>query len=321
MADARKQEQKQAPPPRMGLASIRRDREVSPPRLLVAGTEGVGKSTFAAGAPSPVFLGPEDGTGMLDVARFPTPTTWADVLDALDSLDTDHEHKTIVLDTVDWIEPLVWKHVVESVGSSDVTSIEDFGYGKGYVKALDEWRRMLSVLERLRTRGMATIMLAHTHIKAFKSPDLEPFDRYEMKLNTKAGGLLKEWSDAVLFAAYETVVKRDERNKRFQGVDTGARFLHTTRQAAYDAKNRYSLPERLPLSWADFAEAMTAREPAKPDQLIEAITAALDRLAAVDKEVAEKGRAGLKVAGTDAAKLAQLNDWANGQTAKRGVAA
>lgn len=286
---------------------------MKPPRLLIAGTEGVGKSTFAAGAPSPVFLGPEDGTGQLEVARFPLPESWSDVLDALRELDGDHAYKTIVLDTIDWLEPLAWKHVCEQAG---VASIEDLGYGKGYVKALDEWRIMLSLLERLRARGMTSILLAHTHIKPFKNPDGDDYDRYELKLNIKASGLLKEWCDAVLFAAYETIVKTDQRTKRTRGIDTGARFLHTTRQASYDAKNRYNLPAAIPLAWDDLAAALNARRPAAPSDLRQAIT---DNAASLDPELKDKALAALERAGDDAAKLAQLNDWVNGQT-KRSAA-
>src|SRR5437870_1075345 len=66
-------------PPRMTLASIRTGRLESPLRLLAYGLEGVGKSSFAADAPAPIFVCPEDGTRHLDIARFPEPESWAEV--------------------------------------------------------------------------------------------------------------------------------------------------------------------------------------------------------------------------------------------------
>jgi len=254
-----------AAPPRMSLTKVVSGRIAKPVRVLVWGTEGIGKSTFGASAPSPIFLGAEDGTSELDVARFPEPSTWQDAHDAIAELtNVQHEYKTLVIDTLDWLEPLCWRAVcAKGDRGKRVDSIEELPYGRGYTAALDEWRRLLSAVERLRSsRGMHVVLLAHAWIKPFKNPDGDDFDRYELKLHAKAGGLLKEWCDAVLFANYETLTR--EANGRSKGVSTGARVLHTQRRAAYDSKNRYDLPETLPLDWHAFIEAVAAHRPADP---------------------------------------------------------
>jgi hypothetical protein len=129
-----------------------------------------------------------------------------------------------------------------------VKNIEDVGFGKGYNAALDRWRDMLSRLDTLRDRrGMNVILLAHSWIKTFRNPEGDDFDRYELKLHAKTSGLIKEWSDAVLFAAYETLTATDK-SKRTRGISTGARIVHTERRAAFDAKNRFELPAELPAS-------------------------------------------------------------------------
>ena len=74
-------------------------------------------------------------------------------------------------------------------------------------------------------KGTNVVLLAHSWIKPFKNPSGEDFDRYELKINNKAAGLVKEWSEAVLFANWETFVKEDKRTKRNKGVSTGARIL------------------------------------------------------------------------------------------------
>lgn len=249
-----------APQKRMSLTKLVRGKLEEARRILLYGMEGIGKSTFAAGAPSPIFIGAESGTSQLDVVRFPKPDTWQDILDAVHELTvSEHEFKTLVLDTADAAEAMLWSYMCarDSVGAkSPIRDIEDYGYGKGYQKALDEWRVFLAACERLRTaKRMNIILLAHGQIKPFKNPEGDDFDRYELKLNGKAGGLLKEWCDAVLFANYETYALKDEKTKRVRGVSTGARMIFTTRTAAYDAKNRYGLPESLPLSWSDFDAA------------------------------------------------------------------
>ena len=164
-----------------------------------------------------------------------------------------------MIDTLDWVEPLCWRHVCEHARDGrQHTSIEDFGYGKGYTAALDLWRELRARLEDLRDkRNMSIIMLAHTSIRAFQNPEGENYDRYQMKLHQHAAGMLREWSDAVLFAFYETYTH--EQNGKAKGISTGARMLGTTHTAAYEAKNRFSLPERIPLDWRSFAEAMAQR--------------------------------------------------------------
>lgn len=299
--------QQQAQPSRMKLDAITKGRLERPMRVLLFGVEGVGKSTFAANAPSPIFLAAEDGTAQLDVARFPEPKSWRDVFDALDELATaDHDFRTVVVDTLDWLEPLCWQYLVEKANSPKIRSVEDFGYSKGYIAALDEWRLLLARFEQLRLkRSMHVVLLAHSWIKPFKNPEDEDYDRYEMKLHAKAGGLLKEWSDAVLFARYETFTNTDERTKRTRGVSTGARVIHTQRTAAWDAKNRYDLPETLPLDWSAFAEAVRAQRPADPEKLRARIAQLLE---SADEELRSKVNEAVKAAGDNAAQLAKYAD-------------
>lgn len=299
-------------PSRMKLDAVVRGKQVQPVRAVMYGPEGCGKSTFGANAPSPIFLGAEDGTAQLDVVRFPSPQSWQDILDAVRVLTNEtHDYKTLVIDTLDWVEPLVWKTVCQKAGA---TSIEEVGggYGKGYVAAVDEWRTLLAGLERLRTKGVHVILLAHSWIRPFKNPQGDDFDRYELKLHAKSSGLIKEWADAVLFANYETFAVKDK-SKRVRGVDTGARLIYTERRAAYDAKNRYGLPETLPLSWAEFDAAMKSGQTASPDALKGEIARKAKQLGG---ELEKTILATLAKAGENAQQLAQINNRVNARLAE-----
>jgi hypothetical protein len=297
---------------RMSLASVTKGRLRKPKRVLLFGVEGIGKSTFGADAPDPIFLGAEDGTSELDVNRFPEPSGWADVMEAIRQLTYEsHSHKTLVVDTLDWAEPMCWEWVCHRGGKKN---IEDFGYGKGYSAALDEWRVLLDKLSQLRAaKGMDIILLAHSWTKTFKNPEGEDFDRYELKLHAKAGGLIKEWCDAVLFTNYETFAVQKE--GRTRGVSSGARLIYTQRRAAWDAKNRYGLPETLPLSWVEFDAAVKAGSPDDPAKLLSMIAevsvtlpkAAQDQIAGAIERASGNGQ-----------KLAQLLDWARGRAAIAG---
>lgn len=288
----------------MPLSAIVRGKMEKPPRVLLYGVEKIGKSTFAASAPSPVFVCAEDGTSELDVARFPEPTHWEEVRYALDSLRRgQHEHKTVVIDTLDWLEPLCWAEVCRKGGK---LAIEDFDYGKGFVAALDHWRELLSDLDQLRhERGMGVILLAHSWVKSFNNPEGDNFDRYEMKLHAKTGALIKEWCDAVLFSTYETFTREAKGLKKtVKGVASGARIVHTQRMAAWDAGNRYDLPETLPLDWDAFADAMKARRPEEPAALKERIGQLLDGV--TDPDLHARVTAATANAGDDAPKLAKI---------------
>jgi hypothetical protein len=242
----------------ISLASLSRATALKPPRILIHGVHGVGKTTFAADAPEPVFILTEDGLGTLDVPHFPLARTFDEVMQALAALYAEeHRFRTLVMDSADWLEPLVWARVCKDQGWK---SIEDAGYGKGYVNALDLWREYLEGLNALRDdKGMAIVQIAHTDIKRFDSPESEPYDRYVIKLHSKASAVLQEHSDIVLFANYRvSTVKSDVgfNKKVTRALGSGERLLHTTERPAFLAKNRYALPETLPMSWAALAEAM-----------------------------------------------------------------
>ena len=260
--------------PRMTLDAIQRKVERSPDRILLVGTEGVGKTTFAADAPNPIFLCAEDGIPPVlgEVARFPEPRGLSDVLEAVRTLaKEEHDFGAFVIDTLDWLEPLIWRELCTRNGwldSQGTPDIEKPGYGKGYVAATEEWRKLLAGLDVLRRRkGMEIILLAHATIKTFSNPAGGDFSRYECKLHKGAAALVKEWADVNLFAIHEEFAQEVNGRTTRKGVSTGRRVIHTERTAAWDAKNRYALPPELPLNYADYAEARAACQPADPQAM------------------------------------------------------
>lgn len=220
-------------------------------------------TTWASMAPKPVFIFTEKGKGRLSVSNFPLATKWDDVREALEVLyREDHEFESVVIDSLDWLERLIWDQLCRENGFSN---IEDFGYGKGYVKALSLWSEFLRLVNQLHERkNMIVILVGHSIVKTFNSPTTENFDQYRLHLHEKAAALLKEWADCVFFANYEIKVRKSEDGfgkSKGKAVTNGSeipRLMHTVERPAYWAKNRYSLPDTLPLSWDAFEEAMAA---------------------------------------------------------------
>ena len=285
---------------RMALSTIHKGVSVGPMRVLLYGVEGIGKTTFAASAPKCVFLGAEDGFGLLDVARFPEPRTWLDVMEAIRVLETEpHEFQTLALDTIDWLEPLCWAQVCTDGGKA---TIEDFGYGKGYTAALEKWRLLLSGLERLRrNRKMNVVLLAHAKIHKFVNPEGDDFDRYTLKVHEKTAGLVKEWVDAVLFAQFRVVVDKAKGAAKGKGIGTPERVMYTVRRASFEAKNRYALPESLPLAWEGFAKLAS-----NPRSAAELLADIRETAARVPEEVRVKAVAYAEANATDRNRLAEV---------------
>ncbi len=185
------------------------------------------------------------------------------MIDAVQALTAEaHQYETVAIDSLDWLEPLIWEFVCQR---DSKTSIEGYGFGKGYIEALAEVRRLLAALEALQAKkGTHVIIIAHAILKAQKNPSGEDFERWTLKVHDKAGGAVREWAEAVLFADFETFTKENEAGRRI-GISTGRRVLHTTKEAAFEAKNRYALPEKLELSWEAFAKAVERNRTAADD--------------------------------------------------------
>lgn len=222
-------------------------------KIVIYGPEGIGKSTFAARFPQPVFIDTEGSTKHMDVARMPAPSSWQMILEQVRYIKSNpHLCKTLVIDTADWAENLA---ATEICAKADKKGIEDFGYGKGYVFLAEEFGRLLNLLTEVVNLGINVVMTAHAKMRKFEQPDeMGSYDRWEMKLGKGTGPIVKEWADIVLFANYKTyVIKTDEKKNKAQG---GTRVMHTTHHVCWDAKNRHDLPDELPFDYAKIAHCI-----------------------------------------------------------------
>lgn len=228
-----------------------------PPRITLIGVEGIGKSTFGALADSPIFIPTENGlTGLPGVMKYPQATSFEQVMGYLTELGTkDHDRRTVVIDSVDWLERLIHDQVCKEYNKDSIERVLD-GYGKGYAIALNLWREYLDALEYLRLqKGMTIIQIAHAQIRRFEDPLQEAYDRYSIKLqegkSTSAAGLILEYSDIVLFANYYVGIKREDKifnKQRKVAVGDGERILYTEERPGFKAKNRYGLPAEIPFT-------------------------------------------------------------------------
>lgn len=230
------------------LPGVTRGKVEKAQRVVVYGTEGVGKSTFASKFPEAVFIDVEEGSNDLDVLRAPTPQSYAALKDFLGKLKNARPFlfRTIVIDTADWTERLIIKDICSRY---KLDGIEGLGWGKGYTYLEEEFGRFLNSLQEFIDMGVNVVICAHAKINKFEQPDeMGAYDRWELKLQKKTSPLLKEWADMLLFANYETHVINIDNQGAVKGKNKaqgGKRVMYTTHTPAWDAKNRKGLPDKM----------------------------------------------------------------------------
>lgn len=231
-------------------------------KVVVYGPEGIGKSTFAAQFPEPLFIDTEGSTDNMDVSRLNKPSSYTMLKNEIAWVKANPTVcKTLVIDTIDWAESLVIADVCAQHGKK---GIEDFGWGNGYTYTKEEMGRLLNQLGELVDLGINVVLTAHAQMRKFEQPDeMGSYDRWELKLGKKTSSqtapLVKEWADMVLFANYKTVVMTADNGKK--KATGGQRVLYTQHHPAWDAKNRHGLPEEMPFDYAGIAHIFNQAQP------------------------------------------------------------
>ena len=237
------------------LDKIKSAKKVMPRRTVLYGVHGIGKSTWASKWPSPVFVATEDGLSDIDVPAFPLATTLQSAWEPVLTLGGgSHDYKTIVIDTADWLEKLIWEKVCNDGGKE---SISDFGYGTGYAASATKFRKYLASLDQCRAAGMNVVVIAHSAIVKFEDPSGDSYDRYTPKLHKECAAVLQEWADEVLFCNYQTHTKEVEKvfdRERHIGIGSGKRMIYTSERPSHQAKNRLGLPAEMPFDFELYAK-------------------------------------------------------------------
>lgn len=227
-------------------------------KVVVYGPEGIGKSTFAAQFPEPLFIDTEGSTKDMDVARTPAPSSWTMLMEQVIYIKEHPELcQTLVIDTADWAEDLCSTYICSK---SQKSGIEDFGYGKGYTYLQEEFGRLLNRLEEVIKKGIHVVLTAHAQTRKFEQPDeLGAYDRWELKMTRQVAPMIKEWADMVLFANYKTFsVAVDDKGKKHK-AQGGKRVMYTQHHPCWDAKNRYGLPDEVPFDYNEISFIMKSK--------------------------------------------------------------
>lgn len=244
-----------------------------PAKVVIYGPEGIGKTTFAAKFPKPLFLDLDNGSRRLDVDRVAGLDSFAMVKSTLAELSKDTMgYQTVVIDTADKLEALIVEGIINTVPRGDgrpVQGLEDYGYGKGYTYVAEWLGKFLDRLTIFQAKTcMNIVLVSHAWQRKVESPgETNSYDHYELKLGKKAAPLLREWPDFLLFLNYDISIMKTPDGKNV--ATGGQRCIYTSHTPYYDAKARAELPERIRLDDKGIAQVFKAmfegeRKPAEP---------------------------------------------------------
>lgn len=246
-ANAEEAKPKQLPP----FLTITRKKRRRPFLGVLYGPPAIGKSTFGSTAPNPLFIPTERGLDQITVPKFGIPSTLAEYKQQiLWAVEHQDEYETLVIDTADGLEVLIFDEVCR-IGK--VNSVEDYGggYGKGNVVAREIWTKILTRLVSI-SETRTVLLLAHSHLKGISDPTLgATYDSFKMKIQDRSAEIIRQMVDLILFVQIDTTLTRENQKARKGRAIVGEdRVVWTTPGTGYEAKNRYNLPNPMEFTWA-----------------------------------------------------------------------
>lgn len=213
-----------------------------PIRTVIWGQPGVGKTTLAGKFPNPWFIDVEKSTKWMPELRnrqWERPKTWQEILDQIQRFKRELPGDTLVIDSIDWMEAKYIDKFGSPGGQND--------YGKSYNDMDKTFRTVLDELTEISEKGVHVVLTAHFDTKEVSDPDqLTAYSKYVLKMQKKTCSAVLEWADEVLFLRFrDTIIAGDNKGKKGKAVGGQIRDIKTVRAAAYDAKNRFDLPEEI----------------------------------------------------------------------------
>lgn len=224
-------------------------------RTGVIGSSGIGKTTFASCWPSPYFIATEDGQAHIDVpmqlcASYEHVEA---ILNAFAPGGEEHEYKTLVIDSLDWLESLVHAVVLREHNANtgdQCQSVSELPYGHGWSNTATKFHDLFRKLDEIRSRGMHVVLIAHGENVKIEEAGRPAYDKFCPKMHRFIRAMFVEWVDEMLCLLRDNEVTEivDGMKRRGIGV-TGQRTIFTEDTTRHMAKSRLPLPPQMPLDW------------------------------------------------------------------------
>jgi len=227
-------------------------------RAVIAGAEGIGKTTLACSAPRVLLIPLEQGYSGVQVNKVPMLTHYEHVMTLLDEIIASCQagafiYQSLAFDSVTALERLIHQAVLESdptygKGNKKAMTMESAlgGYGKAYQYANELFMNFLNKCDQLAEyAGINIVFTCHVFAAEIKDPAHGEYNSWDLLLhspkNQKTYGkreMLTQWADLIGFV-YEPIFVTEGKTMN-KGVNANkGRVMAVTRTPSYTAKNRF----------------------------------------------------------------------------------
>jgi hypothetical protein len=217
--------------------------KIKPAIVTIAGPGGVGKTTLAATWPNPIIVSCEEGAASVhntEAVVTPKITESIHVVEVLrELLETEHNYKTVVLDTITELNNIIESEIVARDKKSTTINTAAGGYGAGFSLAASVHRQIHNICMELRDKkNMHVVYLAHTKTATKSPPDAEDYIAEEIDMNHRCYSVYVSNVDVVGWLRLRTMVSGEGKKR---AVTTGERVLQCYTHPAHQGKNRYGI--------------------------------------------------------------------------------
>lgn len=232
--------------------SIRKGIKNSPRKIVMYGPPKIGKSSLAASIPGALMIPTEDRVNHIDCAKTDVVKTYDEIVEVFEYLMAGTPYTTLILDTVDWMEPMLHASICASKNFKSLIDKkdDDVNYGRGLkYHAVDGWKKFLYNCDLLREeQNLSIVLIAHAQVEKVTPPDADTYDRYNLNIDKNASAVIFEWADIIGFYNREMVVAKEDvgfGKKKGKALNLDDRRILNLKASspAWISGNSYGLPD------------------------------------------------------------------------------
>jgi hypothetical protein len=221
--------------------------------FLVYGSEGIGKTSFAAQFPKPMLMLGIKESGYQDLEEagevpsgieFIYVTEWEQFIKILKEAD---EYKTVVIDGISGLQQILFDFVRKTMYGNDTAKFTAYYSGPRQSSPL-VFMEIETTLEYLRQKGTNVILLGHMKTETVPNALGQAYSTHAPDMDEAIRGIITKWAQAILFMNLDVSFEGNNSNKKGSVADDKShRLMYTTKAPGHWAKNRIGLPEYIGL--------------------------------------------------------------------------